>query len=360
MAEFGSGSGGGRRAVQRLLDRAVVEAGLPGIVAAVRDGDGEWSGSAGVADTATGRARHPDDRFRIGSATKMVVAAVVLQLAGEGVLGLDDPVERWLPGVVRGHGHDGALVAVRQLLDHTSGVHSYTEDMDRLSRFPAYTPQLLVELAMDHPPDFPPGTGWRYSQTNYVLAGMIVERATGRALEGEIDRRIARPLGLEGTYLPVGGDPTIRGPHARHYTKMTDPAPDAAVHDATELDPSMFWAAGGMVSTTGDLLRFLAALLGGRLLGPAEQQRMVRTVPTVDWIADSAYGLGISALALPCGTTVWGMGGALFGSWTYAYGSPDGAHLVVLNTNGDWGGGGWADPIGVFTDVLRAEFCPGR
>jgi D-alanyl-D-alanine carboxypeptidase len=119
----------------------------------------------------------------------------------------------------------------------------------------------------------------------------------------------------------------------------------------------MFWAAGGMISTAGDLNRFFGALLGGRIL-PLDQQRdMFTTVPTRNWISNAAYGLGVSSVRLPCGETVWGMGGALFGSWSYAYGARDGEQMVTTNVNGDWSNGGWDDPIGIFTDLLEAKFC---
>ncbi|WP_406290408.1 serine hydrolase domain-containing protein [Embleya sp. NBC_00896] len=357
VSESAPGSGAeDYEAIQPLLRQAVTRGGLPGILAEVRDGDRQWFGTAGVADTRTGRKRSQQDRFRIGSITKTFVATVVLQLAAEGRLGLDDTAEQWLPGVVQGHHHDGAGVNIRMLLNHTSGIFNYTDDQEALNRHETHTPESLVRIAVSHPPNFTPGSGWAYSNTNYVLAGMLIERATGRTLAEQITERIARPLGLTGTYLPHGSDPTIHGPHSRHYTKLFRTDPGAPVHDATELDSSMFWAAGGMISTAGDLNRFFAALLGGRILAPDRQRDMFTTVPTRDWISDSAYGLGVSSVRLPCGETVWGMGGALFGSWSYAYGARDGEQMVTTNVNGDWSDGGWDDPIGIFTDLLQAKF----
>ncbi|MEU1891330.1 serine hydrolase domain-containing protein [Streptomyces pristinaespiralis] len=342
--------------IQHLLEQAVTRGGLPGILAEVRDGDRRWFGTAGVADTRTGRKRSQQDRFRIGSISKTFVATVVLQLAAEGRLSLDDPTEQWLPGTVHGPHHDGARVNIRMLLNHTSGIFNYTDDQEALNRLGTHTPESLAQIAVSRQPAFTPGSGWAYSNTNYVLAGLIIERVTGRTLAEEITERISRPLGLTGTYLPQGSDPTIHGPHSRHYTKLFRTGPRAPVHDATELDSSMFWAAGGMISTAGDLNRFFGALLGGRILPPERQRDMFTTVPTHDWIPDSAYGLGVSSVGLPCGETVWGMGGALFGSWSYTYGSRDGEQVVTTNVNGDWADGGWEGPIGIFTDVLRAKF----
>ncbi|MFF3111294.1 serine hydrolase domain-containing protein [Kitasatospora sp. NPDC057904] len=362
----------GHDGVQKVLDRAVAEGGLPGAVAEVRDGHRHWYGGAGVADTATGRARHTQDRFRIGSTTKTFVATVVLQLAAEGRLSLDDSVDRWLPGVVDGPGYQPDRITVRQLLNHTSGVFNYVmdEDVQRKAggpaflrhRFDDYTPAQLVGIAMHHRPDFAPGTGWTYSDTNYVLAGLIVERATGTTLAEQIEQRISVPLGLGGTYTSAPSDITVHGPHGREYTRLGDPHPDAPVYDVTELSPSWGWASGDMISTVGDLDTFFAALLGGRLLPPAQQREMFTMIPTPPktWIENTAYGLGVSSIKLSC-TTVWGMGGAINGSWTYTYGSRDGRHLLSTNVNGDWTNGTWksgAWPIGVFTDELEAEFCP--
>lgn len=337
-------------AVQDLLDRAVSTGGLPGILVEIRDGDDRWFGTAGVADTDTGRLRRPADRFRIGSATKTFVATVALQLVGEGAFALDDTVARWLP--------DGDRITIRQLLNHTSGVFNYTGDQPALCAQQVHTPAGLVDIALAHPPAFPPGTDWAYSNTNYVLIGMIIEHATGNTVADEIERRIARPLGLTGTYLPRGHDTTIRGPHSKHYTKKFVPDPDATIYDGTEIDSSIFWATGGMISCAGEFNDFLGALLGGHLLGAEQQRAMFATVPTHDWIPNTEYGLGISSVRLPGGTTVWGMGGALFGSWSYAYGTRDGRHVLTVNANGDWvhPDSGWTDPIGVFTDLLAAEF----
>jgi D-alanyl-D-alanine carboxypeptidase len=360
----------GHTRVQRVLDRAVSEGGLPGALAEIRDEHGRWFGTAGVADLATGRPRLPQDRFRIGSTTKTFVATVMLQLVAEHKLSLDDTVETRLPGVVHGNGNDGAKITIRQLLGQRSGIFNYVLDPVLLKdfiglpflehRFDSVRPEQLVGVAMSHPPAFAPGTDWGYSNTNYILAGMIIERVTGRTLAGEISRRIARPLGLTGTYLPVGDDPAIHGPHSRHYSTLLLPGPDAKIYDVTELNSSSAWAAGGMISTTGDLGTFFSALVRGRLLSPAQQQEMFTMGPTHGWIDNSTYGLGTSSVTLSCGVTVWGMGGAINGSWTYTYGTRDGKHMLSTNVNGDWANGQWTppSPIGVFTDVLNAEFCP--
>ncbi|MFC8719405.1 serine hydrolase domain-containing protein [Kitasatospora sp. NPDC057198] len=341
-----------RPEIRRLLERAVTGGGIPGILVELHDGPHRWRATAGAADTATGRVRTPQDRFRVGSITKTFTATVVLQLAAEGRIGLDDQVTDQLP---LPEAELAAGVTVRMLLDHTSGVPSHTDDPAALDRYATHPPGTLLEIAAARPRTFAPGTGWAYSNTNYVLAGLLVERATGRTLAAEIDRRISRPLGLTGTRLPAAGEHGLPAPHARHYTRLFRTDPGAPVLDATELDPAPFWASGDLVSTAADLNRFLAALLTGRLLPPAQQRQLLTTVPTRDWLPGAAYGLGICALTPPGGTEpLWGMGGATFGSWTYAFATADGTRRLTVNTNGDWTdpASGWDDPIGVFTDLL--------
>ncbi|MBB6345820.1 D-alanyl-D-alanine carboxypeptidase [Nonomuraea muscovyensis] len=332
MMTTGASAATGRHdRLQRVLDHAVAGGGVPGIVADVRDGRERWFGTAGVADIETRRRRHPQEHFRIGSLTKAFTATVVLRLAAERKLNLDDTVAKWVPGVAEQAGADGTAITIRQLLNHTSGI-------------PDAVP------GQETPPPEKPGQRFIYSKVNYTLAGLIIEKATGAKLADEIARRIARPLGLTGTYLP-GPETAIRGPHPRHYTKL----PGGEIQDVTELDVSWAWAAGGMVSTTADLHRFMGALLGGRLLPAAQQREMFTMVSTkgADWIPDTRYGLGVYSQELPCGVTVWGGGGSIFGSWTYAMGSRNGGHLVVTNMNGDWN-----DPMATSVKLLQARFCP--
>ncbi|GAA2216450.1 serine hydrolase domain-containing protein [Nonomuraea monospora] len=320
--------------LQHALDRAVAGGG-PGVLAELEiDGALTWQGTAGVADLASRRARRLDEHFRIGSFTKAFAGTTVLLVAAEGGLGLDDTVARWLPGVVEENlGGDGTRITIRQLLNHTSGLPD---------AFPGQAPPAPEE----------PGKRFVYSKVNYTLAGMIVERATGVPIAGEIERRVARPLGLAGTYLP-GGDNTLREPHARHYSKADELGRPAEVHDVTGADLSWAGAAGGMVSTAADLRRFLGELLRGRLLPPEQQAEMFTTVPTdgAGWVPDTAYGLGVYCQRLPCGVTLWGGGGYIQGSMTYAMGDRDGGRILVSNLNGDWN-----DFLATFTDLYEAQF----
>ncbi|MER7175858.1 serine hydrolase domain-containing protein [Streptomyces mesophilus] len=350
-------------AVQRVLDRAVSEGGAPGILAEVKNGSSRWFGSSGVADTSTNRKPVSYDRYRIGSTTKTFTATVLLQLVGEGRLSLDDSVEKWLPGVVQGNGHDGSRITVRQLLNHTSGIFNYTNDAGVLAklvgqgfldhRFDSVLPQDLVRTAMGHAPDFAPGTSWAYSNTNFILAGMIVEKVSGRSLSAEVNRRIIGPLGLGNTYLP-GRSTSIVGPHGRAYSKLMTGDPAAPVHDVTEMSATWAGSAGDMISTAGDINRFYGALLSGRLLRPAQQKEMFTAVETVNWIPNTGYGLGMIRQKLSCGVQVWGHGGTIHGSLSWSMGLRDGSKVASTNINGDW-----VDQGGISTAVMEATFCPG-
>lgn len=354
---------GGHAALQQVLEQAVADGGQPGIVAEVRGPEGRWFGAEGVADLETGRERHRQDRFRIGSTTKAFTSTVVLQLVAEGRMSLEDSVEKWLPGLVQGNGYDGNKISVRQLLNQTSGLYAYTLDKEWIEayfglnypdhQFQGYEPEDLVRIALRNPPPYAPGTSWNYSNTNFVLAGMIIEKVTGGSYADEVSRRILRPLGLHATYVP-GDDTVMRGPHGREYSTLWQ-GPQGEVFDVTDMDATWGFAAGNIVSTTGDLQVFFKALLGGRLLPAALLEEMLTTVDTdgKGWLEDRGYGLGIVAHELPCGVTAWGNGGMIHGSWTYAMGTKDGSKMVVTNVNGDWG-----DALGTFTAELEAELCP--
>ncbi|WP_250030687.1 serine hydrolase domain-containing protein [Paractinoplanes maris] len=310
--------------------------GMTGVQAEVSQGHRQLVARSGVADRGTGRPMPADGRFRIGSNTKTFVSVVVLQLAGEGKLSLDDRVGRWLPGVVSGNGNDGRRITVRQLLQHTSGLHNYTNELAALGsaeayqahRFDHYEPADLVALAMKHEPSFAPGARWEYSNTNYILAGMIIERVTGRSWGSEVRSRILRPLGLHDTSYP-GDRRTLPRPYARAYQQF---APGAPLVDVTEFNPTAAGAAGGMVSTTADLTRFWRAVQRGELLRPAQAAQMHRTVLAdgmQDLLPGIRYGLGIFWVPNACGG-FWGHPGDVVGTSTFNGVTGPGDRAVVL------------------------------
>ncbi|MFF7133101.1 serine hydrolase domain-containing protein [Streptomyces sp. NPDC008196] len=272
---------------------------------------GSWAASVGTADLSTGRPMNVTDRLRAGSVTKTFTATVVLQLAAEHRISLDEPVDRYLPGLVRHNGYDGRRITVRQLLRHTSGLPDYLEapeweHPERL-RYRHFEPRELVTRALDLPR---PSGSWHYATTNYLLAGMIIREVTGHAPEAEITRRVIRPLGLRDTYWP-GDDTRIRGRHSRSYFASED----GRLADGTAWNTTFGGVGGALVSTPADLTRFVTALFGGRLL-PADQLANMRRTVAADpdrlW-PGARYGLGLITSPLRCGGLWWGHAGTVPG-----------------------------------------------
>lgn len=255
-------------------------AGLPdaeasGALVRVRGSSGEWSGSSGIARLGATTPPRLDGRFRIGSMTKTFTAVVTLQLAAERRIHLDQPVQRYLPGLLPA---SYAPIPVRSLLNWTSGINGLGID----SKDPAWFAENRYrhfepgsQLDLTKPLAFTPGKFQRYGNADYILAGLLIEQVTGRSWATEVRNRIIRPLRLTGTTVP-GDDPRIHGPHARGYQ-----ATDTGWVDVTEANPSLQWSAASMISTAGDLDRFMVALFRGRLLPPRQLNEMF-TVPDDD------------------------------------------------------------------------------
>ncbi|MER5640371.1 serine hydrolase domain-containing protein [Kitasatospora sp. NPDC002227] len=320
-------------ALQRGLDAVTTEAGAVGAIAELRDhGRAVWRGGSGLRELGGTAPAPVDGRFRAGSVTKTFVATVLLQLCAEGKVGLDEGIERYLPGVVPG----GAGITVRQVLSHTAGIFDFTEDsrfaadteaqQEQLlatDRWRTWTSPQLIAVATAHAPYFAPGQGWHYSNTDYLLIAEVIEKVSGHDWRTEVSRRVLQPLGLRQTSLP-GTSTTIPGPHAHGYLALSSgPA------DITELNPSMAGAAGELISTTEDLTRFNAALLGGRLLAPAQLAAMTSTVPA-DAEPPTEYGLGLMKLSLSCGA-VWGHPGGIYGYTTYVFGNRAGTRELAIS-----------------------------
>ncbi|RLU87541.1 serine hydrolase [Streptomyces griseocarneus] len=319
-------------------------------VRAVREASGEVSVLAEVstgrgslrARASTGEQTPWDARFRAASTTKTFVATVALQLVAEGKLKLDDTVEKWLPGVVSGHGNDGSRITVRDLLQQTSGLFDYVRDPELVQalqdfdehRHDATPPEEWVAVAMRHEPLFTPDPAhprFAYSNTNYLLAGMIIEKAGGRPWQEQVERRITTPLGLRHTTV-TGTDPRIRGPHARVFFGL----PDGKRLDVTE-HTVQHTADSAVVSTTEDLNTFFRALVTGRLLPKAQLAEMQRTVERTGDSGDLAewpeggYGLGLRWTPLSCGGGYWHHEGDGLGSYTRTGVTPDGKRSVAVS-----------------------------
>jgi D-alanyl-D-alanine carboxypeptidase len=337
-----------RAGLQRRLDE-VVAASAVGALAEVRDERGVWRGASGVAELGTTRAVPVQGRLRVGSITKTFVATVVLQLVGEGRLRLDDTVEAWLPGVAPG----GDGITVRQLLNHTSGLYDVVRTLPMPpsrefldNRWRTWSADELIARAVAHPPAFePPGSAYAYSNTGYLLLGQIIERVTGRSYSEEIERRVTRPLRLSGTSLP-GTSPWIRGPHPHGYVPISR---DGDLLDYTRMNPSVFGAGGEMISTAKDLNRFVAALLGGRLL-PAHLLGEMMT-PGIE--GGRMYGLGLAWRDTSCGVRVYGNDGDALTYQSWSFSTQDRRRQVTVALTPDFSG----DADDVIDAFLNEAIC---
>jgi D-alanyl-D-alanine carboxypeptidase len=279
--------------------------------------------------------------FRVASTSKTFLAVVVLQLAAEHRLSLDDTVEHWLPGVVTGQGNDGSRITVRDLLQQTSGIYDYVDDpaiqdsmIDHFAenRFDDTSAEQLVALAMGHPPLFAPGGDrWAYSNTNYLLAAMIAQKASGGQSWQELEEhRVIAPLGLRDTYIP-GANPYLVGPH----TRVTITGPDGTPLDLTD-QSFQHTADSDVVSTPADLDTFFRALASGTLLPPTQLAEMRTTVPYDDLPVPPAgtqggYGLGLRVIPLTCGGTYNTHEGDGLGAYARPAVSADGRRAVTLS-----------------------------
>ncbi|GAA3003269.1 serine hydrolase domain-containing protein [Kitasatospora albolonga] len=339
--------------LQRQLDALVGDLGVPGALAVARDRSGRTeSRTAGVGDLATGAPVPADGAIRVGSNTKTFVAVAVLQLVGERRIELDRDLDHYLPGLVRGPGGDGRRITVRRLLQQTSGLPNYSAHLPDEIRH--YEPGELLALALAHPATSEPEERrWAYSNTNYLLAGLVVEKVTGRPLAAELDRRIIRPLGLRRTHFPAPGELTIEGPHPRGYYRESAGEPFA---DVTDIDHSWAWAAGQLVSTPSELDRFFSALLRGELLGPRQLEEM-RT-STSDAAAvfgpGARYGLGLVSRPLSCGGVYWGHGGSIPGYESRVGVTEHGRRAASVAVNEQRGDAGRSRLDGVVDAVLCA------
>lgn len=341
----------GRLPTQQLQDLISSVAsradGSPGVLAYVADRKSVWQGAAGFSDATKREPASPTSFYRIASSTKTFTAVVVLQLVAEGRLKLDDPVSNYLPGLLP----YPEPVTIRELLNHTAGLFdwghaegnpSQIDDIPKISdpllkqqaeqllaQYQAGVqvlarPELIVAAAITHPLTFAPGAGWAYSNTNYVVLTLLVEKVTGRPLAQVYQERILQPLHLTHTSLPP--DRTMPEPFMHSYTPEGGGLKDTS--DDIDLG---HWGDGGIVSTAGDIATFYRALMRGELVSPTLMLDMMQTVPNSP-ISDIGigYGLGIYKMRSPCGLEAWGHGGDLGGYKTEAMASRDGTLVAIL------------------------------
>lgn len=268
---------------------------IPGAIVGVWvDGRGEWVAAKGDSDIENKKAMELPDKFRIGSNTKTFTTTLVLQLVDDGKLSLDDKLSEYIEGIPTGD-----RITLRMLCNNTSGLFEYGETeavLNKIATDPHYKwkPRELVDVAIAEPPYFPPGEGWRYSNTNFILLGMIIEEVAGEELGDLYKKNIFEPLGLDSTSFP--DSPEMTGNYSHGYGDSEE-GPEE-LDDFTEfLDPSIWWAGGAIVSNLEDLKTWMEALASGELISEQSREEMF------DWVNipgeeeyGSKYGLGVLAL----------------------------------------------------------------
>ncbi|MGW4071001.1 serine hydrolase domain-containing protein [Nocardia grenadensis] len=299
--------------VQGDLD-AVIRSGAVGAIATLTENGATSVVASGLSDIAAGTPI-PTDRpqhVRVGSVTKAFTAAIVLQLVAEHRIDLDRSIDTYLPGLLVGPGVDGRALTVRQILGHRSGLPELPETPE-MNEYAAakegrtVTPAQEIAAALRHPAQFAPGARFEYTNTNYIVVGMLIEAVTGHRYTDELRDRILAPLALRDTYLPATGETGLRDPHPTGYATV-----DGTVTDETRVEPSVPWAAGALVSTGADLNRFFLALLSGRVVPQAQLPQMLDGVDMGRGDGMS-YGLGLAYTELPCGLQYVGHLGSIHG-----------------------------------------------
>lgn len=334
--------------LQAVLREALAK-GAPGAMARIEDQGTVYRATAGVADRATGRAISTEDRFRVGSVTKSFSSVVLLQLVDEGRLDLDTSVNTYLPGLL-----PDDRITVRHLLSHRRGLYDYTNDMfDKTVpgfesvRNKVFTYQELVDLSLAKPLGNQPGAAYAYSNTNFVVAGMLIEKLTGHTVHTEYRNRIIEPLKLRDTFY-VHPDTALPGRYTRGYLRPDEAG--APLVDSTRQTVSWAQSAGAMISSARDLDTFFSALLRGRLISAAQLAQMQQWTPVN---SVQGYGLGLRRRDLSCGVSVYGHTGTVQGYYTYAFTSKDGRRSVtaVANTSNN------VDVLNTMARTLDAAFC---
>ena len=303
-------------ALQAMVDKTARELMIPGALVLLRTPQGEFTATYGTTMLGTASPPSADTHFRIASNTKTMTAAVIMLLAQEGKLGLDDPVSKYVPDVP-----NGDAITIAELLEMRSGLYNYTDAPElwaSLDRDPAKvrSPAEVLAIAFARPANFPPGTAYEYNNTNYTLLGLIAEKADGKPLAQVMQDRLFAPLGMKHTVLPASAVNAIPAPYTRGYgygstsVVLSDASPyspevQAAARagtllptDYTDLNPSFAEAAGGAISTADDLAIWIRALVGGRVLDAASQRRWLGALQPQDPSKPHGqqYGYGISQL----------------------------------------------------------------
>jgi D-alanyl-D-alanine carboxypeptidase len=336
--------GSGDRSLQEAV-QGVVDDGAVGMTVRVDSASGTTAAAAGRRDIARKAPAKTNSPFRVASNTKMMVATTAMQLVEGGAWSLDTTVEDVWPGLI---GARGSQVTVRNLLQHSSGLPDgvsplivanaggdVTINGAAKALAADYEPEQVLQAALAQPWLFEPGTRAVYSNTGYIVLGMLLEKQTGQPLARLLEQRIFTPAGMQHTRYAT--TPKLTGNSLVDVLKS-----DGEAISLNRFDPELFAAAGAVVSTTEDLGDFTRALMTGRLvskqtLATMQQTRKVTTAVGPDGTTYSIdYGLGIYRLPDPCqpGSFLWGHDGATFGTLSFAVSSADGTRQVSAGWNG--------------------------
>lgn len=299
--------------------------------------DGAWRGSSGVHDLVTGRKADPHGRFRAGSTTKIVTAAVALRLAADGELDLDKPVQHYIPELFPKQEQDPKKkfkpIPVRSLLNYTSGLRSGDGFDDEFAhRFETLDYRKVVASAIAKGPEHDPGDEQHYRNIGYTVLGMLIERVTGDSYAHQAAQRIFKPLRLRDTYFP-GTDLRIRGPHNRGYQSVKQPDGSTRLVDVTEWNQYDRFAAGDMISSTADLEVFTQALYDGKVV-PQPQLKEMFTLPELaPGVPEAMFGAGLQRMELDDSTVVWLKTGSRYGYTNMIASTESGSRTLVYSVN---------------------------
>ncbi|WP_327310904.1 serine hydrolase domain-containing protein [Streptomyces sp. NBC_01243] len=337
-------------AVAEQLDQAVRQvmgdARVPGVTVGLWvPGKGSYVRAFGVADKSSGAPMSAGLNMRVGSVTKTFTVTALLTLVDQGKAGLDDPIGKYVKGVP-----DGDRITLRELAGMRSGLFNYSMDPDFFKALTSdpqrpFTPRELLDYSFKHPLRFQPGKKFEYSNTNAILLGLVVEKASGRPLADYLERNVFEPAGMSHTFLPRAA--AFPAPHAQGYTDQTA---SGRTGNATNWNPSWAWAAGGAISDQRDLRIWARVLATGTLLSPATQAERLRTGPS--GLPDTGYGLGIFDVH------GWvGHNGSLPGYESLVVHMPDtkATLVVLLNTDTDYRG---SEPSTLFGEAITRVVTP--
>ncbi|MFE6857107.1 serine hydrolase domain-containing protein [Nocardia sp. NPDC057668] len=332
-----------------IIEKLMRDNAIPGAAVVIRSpSDGDWTATFGTGTIGENDPITVDDHYRIGSNTKTMTVTVLLQLAQEGKLALDDPIAKYVPDVP-----GGDRITLAQLAEMRSGLYSYTFDPDFNAALDAdprrvWTPRQLLDIAFAHPANFEPGARFEYSNTNTILLGLVIEQVTKTAVAESFRTRIFEPLNLRNTSFPAANDDAIPDPHPRGYAFGTNVStidtyalpPDqqaAAVAgtllptDQTVASPSWAWTAGAAIGTVDDMATYVKALADGGLLDARMQQTRLDSIEPIDPANPGVAGYGLGIVRF--GEHLLGHDGQIPGFMTFMGHDPDADRTIVIATN---------------------------